>query len=62
MRYLPEDPNRKIKTTRTTRLIIQRKIDDTIRKIEVVECKDPRWYPIINTYDNVTQQPRKITQ
>ncbi len=62
MRYLPEDPNRKIKTTRTTRLIIQRKIDDTIRKIEVVECKDPRWYPIINTYDDVTQKPRKITQ
>lgn len=62
MRYLPEDPNRKIKTTRTTRLIIQRKIDDTIRKIEVVECRDPRWYPIINTYDDVTQQPRKITQ
>lgn len=62
MRYLPEDPNRKTKTTRTTRLIIQRKIDDTIRKIEVVECKDPRWYPIINTYDDVTQQPRKITQ
>jgi hypothetical protein len=60
MRYLPEDPNRKIKTTRVSRLIIQRRKDDTLRKIQVVECKDMRWYPTLNTYDDTTQQPRKI--
>jgi hypothetical protein len=60
MRYLPEDPNRKIKTTRVSRLIIQRRKDDTLRKIQVVECKDMRWYPTLNTYDDITQKPRKI--
>jgi hypothetical protein len=60
MRYLPEDPNRKIKTTRVSRLIIQRRKDDTLRKIQVVECKDTRWYPTLNTYDDITQKPRKI--
>jgi len=62
MRYLPEDPTRKVKTTRISRLIIQRRRDETIRKIEVTEYKDPRWYPMIYTYDDTTQQPRKITQ
>jgi hypothetical protein len=60
MRYLPEEPNRKIKTTRVSRLIIQRRKDDTLRKIQVVECKDMRWYPTLNTYDDITQKPRKI--
>jgi hypothetical protein len=60
MRYLPEEPNRKIKTTRVSRLIIQRRKDDTLRKIQVVECKDTRWYPTLNTYDDITQKPRKI--
>jgi hypothetical protein len=60
MRYLPEEPNRKIKTTRVSRLIIQRRKDDTMRKIQVVECKDTRWYPTLNTYDDITQKPRKI--
>jgi hypothetical protein len=60
MRYLPEDPNRKIKTTRVSRLIIQRRKDDTLRKIQVVECKDTRWYTTLDTYDDITQKPRKI--
>lgn len=60
MRYLPEDPNCKTKTTRMSRLIIQRRKDDSLRKIQVVECKDMRWYPTLNTYDDITQQPRKI--
>ena len=60
MRYLPEDPNRKTKTTRMSRLIIQRRKDDSLRKIQVVECKDMRWYPTFNTYDDITQKPRKI--
>jgi hypothetical protein len=60
MRYLPEDPNRKTKTTRMSRLIIQRRKDDTIRKIEIVECRDKFWYPVFQTYDDTTQKPRKI--
>jgi hypothetical protein len=60
MRYLPEEPNRKIKTTRVSRLIIQRRKDDTLRKIQVVECKDTGWYPTLDTYDDITQKPRKI--
>jgi hypothetical protein len=60
MRYLPEDPNRKIKTTRVSRLIIQRRKDDTLRKIQVVECKDTRWYPTLDTYDDITQKPKKF--
>jgi hypothetical protein len=60
MRYLPEEPNRKIKTTRVSRLIIQRRKDDTLRKIQVVECKDTRWYLTLDTYDDITQKPRKI--
>lgn len=61
MRYLPEDPNRKIKTTRISRLIIQRRKDDTLRKVEVVECYDTKWYPTLETYDDLTQKPRKMS-
>lgn len=62
MRYIPDDKNRKIKTTRISRLIIQRRRDDSIRKIHVVECRDTYWFPITRTFDDTTTQPRKLAQ
>lgn len=61
MRYLPEQPERKIKTTRVGRLIIKRRRDDTLRKVEIIERYDTRWYPFLETYDDTTTQPRKLT-
>lgn len=62
MRYIPDDKTRKIKTTRISRLIIQRRRDDSIRKIQVVECRDTFWFPVLRTFDDTTTQPRNAKQ
>jgi len=60
MRHVPEILTRKDKTTRITKLIIKRRKDDTIRKIEVTERMDTDWYPSVHTYDELYQpQPMK---
>jgi len=51
MRHVPEIPTRKDKTTRITKLIIKRRIDNSIRTIEVTERRDTYWYPFLHTYD-----------
>jgi hypothetical protein len=61
MRYLPEQAERKIKTTRVGRLIIKRRRDDTLRKVEIIERYDTYWFPKVWTYDDTTTQPRKIS-
>jgi hypothetical protein len=53
MRHVPEILTRKDKTTRITKLIIKRRKDDTIRKIEVTERRDTTWYPPTYTYDEL---------
>jgi hypothetical protein len=50
MRHVPEILTRKDKTTRITKLIIKRRLDDTIRKIEITERRDTTWYPPTYTY------------
>jgi hypothetical protein len=55
MRHVPEILTRKDKTTRITKLIIKRRKDDTIRKIEVTERRDTTWYPPTYTYDELYQ-------
>jgi hypothetical protein len=61
MRYLPEQAERKIKTTRVGRLIIKRRRDDTLRKVEIIERYDTRWFPSLETYDDTTTQPQRMT-
>jgi len=46
-------------TTRVTKLIIKRRKDDTIRKIDLVERRDTRWFPPIYTYDEL-YEPKKM--
>jgi hypothetical protein len=60
MRHVPEDPTRKDKTTRTTRLLIRRRKDQTLQRVEVVERKDTAWYPLVYTYDEL-YEPKILT-
>jgi hypothetical protein len=53
MRHVAETLSTRSKTTRITKLIIKRRLDHSIRKIEITERRDTTWYPPTYTYDEL---------